>query len=205
MSLYQIMSSSPIKPYPLDPLTADEIRRAAALIRETRGQDTTYVFNSLTLKEPSKQQMMSYLGWTNSSSHPKPVTIDREVFAVLIDRPSGLVHEMTVNLDKHQVTRWNKVEGRQPTVNVFEMLEAEREILKDERVKEQCRQLGINDMSMVFADPWGVGYHEIKGKRLVQALMYARTSPDDNQYAHPLDFNPLYGKKSLLAWRISYD
>ena len=196
---YSTTMSSPIKPFPLDPLSADEIRCAAAIIREKRGTDTSYVFNMVTLKEPSKQQMMLYLGWENSSLQPKPVTIDREVFVLLVDRPSGLVHEVTVNLDKNAVTNWNKVEGRQPTINVFEMLEAEKEILKDERVKDQCRQLGITDMSMVYADPWGVGYHEVKGKRLVQALLYARTSPDDNQYAHPLDFNPLYGKSSKTA------
>ena len=74
------------------------------------------------------------------------------------------------------------------------MLEAEEILIKDERVIAECRKLGITDMKQVFVDPWGVGYHEsIKGKRLMQALVYMRTSPDDNQYAHPLDFNPLYG------------
>ena len=27
--------------------------------------------------------------------------------------------------------------------------------------------------------------------RLIQTFMYVRTSPDDNHYAHPLDFTPI--------------
>ncbi|KAI9323500.1 copper amine oxidase [Dichotomocladium elegans] len=182
---------SPTAPHPLNNLSAEEIRRTAEIIRRERGSSETYVFNSMVLKEPPKDIMMAYLGWAPSSV-PKPTAIDREAFVVLIDRPSGLVHEMTVNLTKEAVTSWKKIEGVQPTMHPFEMLEAEKIMKEDPRVIDQCRILGITDMSMVFADTWGVGYHQIKGKRLVQALLYMRTSPDDNQYAHPLDFNPLY-------------
>ena len=74
------------------------------------------------------------------------------------------------------------------------MIEAEVAMKQDPLVIEECRKLGITDMNQVFIDPWGIGWSNIKGKRLVQAICYLRTSPDDNQYAHPLDFNPLYGK-----------
>lgn len=177
--------------HPLDPLTIDEIKRVTAIVREAR-DDAIFVFNSICLKEPAKDLMMAYLGW--DTSVPRPSDIEREAFVVLIDRPSGVVHEITVSLTRRAITKWEQVQGVQPTLHVLEMLEAEKAVLQDERVIAECKKLGITDMSTVFADTWGVGYHEIKGRRLMQALMYMRTSPDDNQYAHPLDFLPIYGK-----------
>ncbi|KAL1931911.1 hypothetical protein VTP01DRAFT_8967 [Rhizomucor pusillus] len=175
--------------HPLDPLTVEEIKIVSSIIRKERGNQV-FIFNSITLKDPPKNKMMAFLGWDTDSS--KPESIEREAFAVLIDRPSGLVHEITVSITHEKITEWKQVEGVQPTLHVMEMLEAETAMLKDERVVEECRKLGITDMENVFCDTWGVGYHEIKGKRLMQALVYYRTSPDDNQYAHPLDFTPLY-------------
>lgn len=179
------------KPHPLDPLTVEEIKTVSSIIRKERGNEV-FIFNSITLKEPPKDKMMAFLGWDTTLS--KPESIEREAFVVLIDRPSGLVHEITVSITNSKITDWKRIEGVQPTLHVMEMLEAEAIMLKDERVIEECRKLEITDMENVFADTWGVGYHKIKGKRLMQALMYYRTSPDDNQYAHPLDFTPLYGK-----------
>nr|BAU20376.1 ethanolamine oxidase [Syncephalastrum racemosum] len=176
--------------HPLDPLSPEEIRHVSEIIRKQRAADeTTYIFNSIALREPPKEQILAHFGWTDG---PKPVQIDRQAFAVLIDRPSGLVHEIIVSITTASIVSWETKEGVQPTLHVQEMLEAEQVMLKDERVIEECRKLGIEDMSMVFADTWGVGWHKTKGKRLMQALMYMRTSPDDNQYAHPLDFTPLY-------------
>lgn len=178
--------------HPLDPLSPEEIRHVSAIIRKQRAaEETSYIFNSIALREPPKEQILAHFGWMDG---PKPVQIDRQAFAVLIDRPSGLVHEIIVSITTTSIVSWETKEGVQPTLHVQEMLEAEQVMLKDERVIEECRKLGIEDMSMVFADTWGVGWHKTKGKRLMQALMYMRTSPDDNQYAHPLDFTPLYGK-----------
>ncbi|KAI9272992.1 copper amine oxidase [Phascolomyces articulosus] len=175
--------------HPLDPLTADELRRTADIVRKERG-DVSYIFNSMTLKEPAKDVVMGYFNY--DSSLPKVTEIEREALVVLIDRPSGLVHDITVSLTKDKITEWIKTEGQQPTVNALEMIEAEQAMKKDPKVIEECRKLGIMNMDQVFIDPWGIGWSNIKGKRLVQAICYLRTSPDDNQYAHPLDFNPLY-------------
>ncbi len=40
--------------HPLDPLTADEIRQAAAILRRDRGVGGTWRFASIELKEPAK-------------------------------------------------------------------------------------------------------------------------------------------------------
>ena len=41
-------------PHPLDPLTADEIRVAAAMLRRDRGVGERWRFASIELREPSK-------------------------------------------------------------------------------------------------------------------------------------------------------
>ena len=40
--------------HPLDPLTADEIRQAAAIVRRDRGVGDSWRFASIELKEPAK-------------------------------------------------------------------------------------------------------------------------------------------------------
>ncbi|KAI9317520.1 copper amine oxidase [Dichotomocladium elegans] len=173
-------------PHPLDSLSADEIRRAAAIVREARGSKATYMVSSMMLKEPRRDIMMSYLGWTPS----KVARIDREALVILLDKPSGRVHELTVNLTMGAISRWDKVpEGQQPTIQTEEFFEAEKAIVNDPRVIEQCRLSGVTDMTKVHADPWGGGH---KGRRLSLAILYLKTSPDDNLYAHPFDFNVLY-------------
>ncbi|KAH2057347.1 hypothetical protein KXX03_008193, partial [Aspergillus fumigatus] len=45
-------------------------------------------------------------------------------------------------------------------------------------------------MSQVYFDAWAIGIDERWGRdrRLQQGLPYYRREPEDNQYAHPLDF-----------------
>ena len=45
--------------HPLDPLSADEIRQAAAIVRRDRTIGDTWRFASIELKEPSKDALPS--------------------------------------------------------------------------------------------------------------------------------------------------
>lgn len=185
--------------HPLDPLTPSEIRRVAEIVRATRNpNDRTprdYIFSSICLKEPHKDKTLAYL--QSASDKSAELMPEREALVILIDRPSGLVHEILVSVTDEKVKSSQAVKDVQPTQHVLEMIEAEKVIKTDPKIIEECRQLGITDMESVYADTWAVGYHaQLKSsKRLMQALMYIRTSPDDNQYAHPLDFVPIYGKQ----------
>ncbi len=44
-------------PHPLDPLTADEIRQAAVIVRRERGVGEGWRFASIELREPSKADL----------------------------------------------------------------------------------------------------------------------------------------------------
>jgi primary-amine oxidase len=182
--------------HPLDPLTVDEIKKAATFVRDSR-QGQTFIFNSISLKEPRKKAVLDY----EESQTKERIDLEREVLIITIDRPSGKVHEVIVSLTEGKIKSTTYVPNVQPTLHPQEMLEAEQAMLKDERIIEECRKCGITDMSTVFADPWAVGFVEeedLKPRRLMQALVYMRTCEDDNQYAHPLDFLPLIGKYDSL-------
>ena len=62
------------------------------------------------------------------------------------------------------------------------------------------KERGLTDMALVVCDPWSVHMAptDLAAGKLIQLFMYFRTEPNDNHYAHPLDFTPivdLYQKK----------
>ncbi|KAG2226618.1 hypothetical protein INT45_005104 [Circinella minor] len=185
------------KQHPLDPLSVEEFHAVASIVRKARqDENTKYIFSSVVLKEPPKKQVLAYLQDINNSALDPP---DREALVILIDRPSGVINEITVSLTQGSITKWEKLQGVQPTQHPEEMLEAEQIMIKDEKVIKECHELGITDMSTVYIDPWAVGYYYANPKepkqdkrRIMQGLMYYRTSKDDNQYAHPLDFTVIF-------------
>jgi primary-amine oxidase len=186
-------SSTAPAPHPLDPLTTDEVIQTASLIRKDKGE-TDFIFNTITLREPPKDVMMAYLDWDKTAS--KPESIEREAFVIIIERPSGHVHEAIVSLTQNKIKSWMNIKGVQPILTLDEMGEVEAMVIKHPLVAAECAELGITDMSMVYCDPWAIGKHGTIGgeRRIMQALMYCRLSEEDNQYAHPLDFVPIVGE-----------
>lgn len=180
--------------HPLDSLSADEIVLVGQITRQAKPQ-MNIVFNTITLQEPAKDKMMSFLGWNTNG--PRVTEIEREALVVALERPSMKVYEGVVSLTTEKLKSWTFVPDVQPILTMDDMFEVEELVLKDEKVQAECRELGITDMSQVFNDPWAIARHVNypgRGKRLMQALMYMRTCEEDNQYAHPLDFVPIVGK-----------
>lgn len=183
--------------HPLDSLSSEEITLVAQITRQAKPQ-LNMVFNTITLQEPEKKKMMSYLGWNTEG--PRVTAIEREALVVAMERPSMKVFEGVVSLTTGKLKSWTFVPDVQPILTMDDMFEVEELVVKDERVIAECRELGITDMSQVFNDPWAIARHVNypgRSKRLMQALMYMRTCEEDNQYAHPLDFVPIVGKSCV--------
>jgi primary-amine oxidase len=196
MSTHIITPSSTLAKdvHPFDQLSADEIADVAQLTRQAK-PEIDFVFNTITLKEPKKEVMLSYLGW--DTSKPRVAHVEREALVIALEKKTVKVYEAVVSLTTRKLKSWTYVPDVQPILTMDEMFEVEELVLKDEKVIQECRELGITDMSCVFNDPWAIARHIShpgRGKRLMQALMYMRTAEDDNQYAHPLDFVPIVGK-----------
>ncbi|KAF7591054.1 hypothetical protein BBP40_002014 [Aspergillus hancockii] len=170
-------------PHSLDQLSIAEIPVAAEIIREY-ASPRLLKFNCITLLEPKKQEYTAF----KQGRGPRP---DRRAFSIVINRESGKIAEVVVNLTNSKVEEWTDVKDVMPTLTLEDLDVMERIARTDPRVIQACKDIGITDMSKVFLDAWAIGIDERWGfeRRLQQGLAYYRNSEFDNQYAHPLDFS----------------
>jgi len=173
--------STPAKPHPLEPLTTAEIVQAAKILRLAHDLGAGMRFETIELKEPTAEVRTTY----DSTQH-----VPRRVFVSTYDTSSGRVFEAIVSLDAEQVESWMERPGAQPRIGPDEFLDAERMALADPRFIAALERRGITDLSLVCADPWSVGRSGLPGedeRRLVQTIVWARSYPEDNPFAHPVE------------------
>ena len=102
--------------HPLDPLSAEEIRQAAAIVRRDRGVGDGWRFASIELKEPAKADLPALeSGRLNR----------REALVVCWDRADGQAYRGTVSLTADEVTAWEHLPGQQPNMTVDEWHECD--------------------------------------------------------------------------------
>eukprot|EP00877_Chromochloris_zofingiensis_P005949 jgi/Chrzof1/1607/Cz10g14120.t1 len=181
--------------HPLDPLAIDEINLAAAACRAKAvalGLPPLR-FNTITLQEPPKLDWLQYDAGARSS-------LPRLAFCILQTPPHFLVYEAVVDLRAHAtaaaVVSWTKLDGDsmpgQPLATPDDCLDAEAIARDDPAVQQLVKARGICDFGMVACDPWAIHNCPPTWKgRLMQVFMYLKTSPDDNEYAHPMDLCPV--------------
>src|SRR5215212_3515081 len=101
--------------HPLEPLNADEIAAAAAVLRRERDLATMRVY-SIGLHEPAKEAVQAW---------PDGGTIDREAFCLLRDHARRATVEAVVSLTADALLSWDEVPGVQPGIHYEEALLAE--------------------------------------------------------------------------------
>ncbi|KAM0283123.1 hypothetical protein ACHAQH_002603 [Verticillium albo-atrum] len=181
--------------HPLDPLDAYEIEIVVSIVRSQKGN---VHFNTVTLHEPRKQDMLRWL------ANPASTSVPTRVADVVAVNRSGQVYDALVDLDQGIITKWEALDGVQPMIIVEEMINVEHILRKDPRIIEQCGIIGIapEDMDKVYCDPWTITHDEKYGTkvRVQQALLYYRPHVDDSQYSFPLDFYPVFdvAKKEVI-------
>jgi primary-amine oxidase len=141
---FQVSATTP-PPHPLDPLSTSEIDTAVALIREKYAPVN---FNAVSLDEPRKADMLSWLA--DPENTPRP---GRRADVVCI-APQGKVYDGVVDLDKKEVVEWKYTPGVQPIITMEELQDVEHVCRQDPKVIEQCGILGIppEDMNKVYCD-----------------------------------------------------
>jgi primary-amine oxidase len=169
------VTDSPV--HPLDPLTAEEIRRAAAILRRDRGVGAGWRFASIELKEPAKPEM-----------NRAPQTAGREAVVVCWDRSGGQAYRAVVTLTGDAVTRWEHLPGQQPNMTADEWRECDHMLRAHPALAETLARRGITDMSLVLTDMWAYGAalvpEQYRGLRIGWSDVWYRDSPDGNPYAH---------------------
>ncbi len=144
------LTSSPPIHHPLEPLTAEELGAAVALVREKRQLGGHVRFVSATLHEPPKNVVLNF---------KEGDQVPREAFIKLLDNNNGAAYEAIVDLTANEVTSWKHIPGVQPSVMLDEFFECEQ-LLKDNKdFQAALAKRGVTDMNMVMVDPWSAGYY----------------------------------------------
>jgi primary-amine oxidase len=169
------------RPHPLDPLSGDEIRAAAAAVRRDRGVGEGWRFASIELREPDKAVARDF-----APGDP----IAREAEVICWNRADGQAYKARVDLAGDRVTAWEHRPGEQPNMTVDEFHECDEALRRDPRVIEALARRGITDMDLVLIDTWAYGAHLLPepydDRRLGWADVWYRTHPESNPYANPL-------------------
>src|SRR5581483_11014318 len=110
--------------HPLDPLTADEIAAAGAILKRERSLAESARFVYVTLREPSKQDVLGL---------KKGASLDRQAAIVLRERAERKTYEAIVSLTQDRVVSFREVEGVQPPIMLEEFMAADELVKKDPR------------------------------------------------------------------------
>jgi primary-amine oxidase len=160
--------------HPLDPLSADEFRQAAGILRREKGVGERWRFASIELKEPDKRAAKSA----------------REAIVVCFNRDDGAAYRAVVDLDGG-VTAWEQLDGIQPNLTPDEWHECDHALKQDPRLIAALARRGITDMDMVLIDVWGyrgfLAPEHHAGRRLGWTDTWFRTEPESNPYANPVN------------------
>jgi primary-amine oxidase len=168
--------------HPLDPLSADEIARAAALIRKRFDWGADLRVETIDLDEPSKELVRDFV-------EGRPV---RRIARFNIYR-RGVMGVVSGKLDLQTGELLSQVyrKDARAMVAVEEVLQIEATVKRDPRFQKALRRRGLlADLDFLCIDPWTVGnfgYEIEQGRRVLNCFVWMRTAPLDNYYAHPVE------------------
>jgi primary-amine oxidase len=182
--------------HPLEPLSADEVQQAVAILRDTGKVTPTTRFVSVSLKEPSKHAV-----------HAGRTDLPREAFAVLFDNATNTCFETALSLTEMKVLSWTHVPGVQPTMTADEMIECEQAVLNSPEFRARLKEhYGITDTSLVMVDIWSAGNYgepEESAMRLARPLCFVRMDATDNGYVRPIEgLRPVVDLNAMRVIRV---
>ncbi len=167
--------------HPLEPLTIDEIATAVDILRRDRDLGPRVRFVSISLHEPPKTAVLAF---------PSRGALEREAFAIVLDRETGRTYEAVVSLTRSVVTTWEYIPDVQPSIMLDEFLECEQACKASPEWQAAMRKRGIIDFDLCMVDPWSAGNFGLeseRGRRLSRALTWVRSRRGDNGYARPVE------------------
>lgn len=95
-----------------------------------------------------------------------------------------------MSLSNKNIASWQEVPDVQPSIMLDEFIECENAVKASPEFLEVIKKRRITDPELVIVDPWSAGNFGIKeeaNQRIVRALCWVRSSPNDNGYARPIE------------------
>jgi primary-amine oxidase len=102
--------------HPLDPLTGDEFRSAASVLRRDKGVTDRWRIASIELEEPTKEAVRAFVPGQ---------AVERHALVVCWNRDDGRVYKATVSLTDDRLVSWQEVPDEQPNMTLDEFHEAD--------------------------------------------------------------------------------
>jgi primary-amine oxidase len=165
--------------HPLDPLSADEISSAVAVLRAARLADADTRFPLIDLDEPPKATVLT---WRSGQA------IARTAFVVA--RRDRTVYEGVVDLAAHKVVRWQAIPNVQPNLLVEELESARRIVTGDPDWRAAMQRRGYSTFDKLFCAPFTAGYFADpmeEGRRLVKVTCFDTAGTHNNVWGRPIE------------------
>src|ERR1700753_1524233 len=140
------MLDAPPTLHPLEPLSADEVAAASAILQRDRALAPTARFVFVNLHEPPKAAVQA----------GEPVA--REAFVVLYEKAERKTYEAVVSLTDQTVVSFTHIPGVQPQITVEEFMACEQVVQADPDWQAAMRRRGVEDFMLTMSDPWAAGY-----------------------------------------------
>ncbi|CAG7921645.1 unnamed protein product [Penicillium olsonii] len=177
--------------HPFDPLTPKEIAKAAAIVRrEFPAQNPN--FRVITLKEPAKASMVSFLDREHrgETASKRPARIAR-VQVVIPGSATNKFVELWVDLDQACVVQKQELAGKHPYIDSDYMQAVEKVCIEDPNVQKHIANLQLPADASVIVEAWAYATDGLNdmSKRTTMGWFYMRLidDADANYYAYPLD------------------
>lgn len=169
--------------HPLNPLNAQEITEAVAIVkRSAKFKDNTR-FTQITLKEPLKAQVWDF------ALKGTPVTGPRQAQIVMLN--GAQITEAVIDLTAKKITGWHSVDQVHGMLLMDDFNSVQQIITASQPFADALKKHGVTDATKVIATPLTVGYFNgqdgLKQEdRLLKVVSYLDTG-DGNYWAHPIE------------------
>ncbi len=162
--------------HPLDPLGAEEIRAAAAIVRAQSGLDGTAWFETISLDEPTREELAAG-------------SLPRRAYVCCYERSSNRTFRGVVHLGEERLASWEHVPGAQARIGPEEFEDGDKIAKSDPRFVEALAKRGITDLDSVLIEPWAAGHFGIAGEdgqRIAYGHCWVCNEAGDNRYGRPI-------------------
>ena len=180
-----VVAPTTLAAHPLDPLTAQEIRRAKTAINQAPSLGGIDFFPSINLLEPPKAEILAYTGGT----------LGRKALVYGYDFHSRTNYHITVDVTGREVIDVKTFAGEQPPVSYSEYGEADTITRASTDWRNRMIAQGV-DPNEVYIDVWAGGEmppnndpgHAHAGHRILRTLAFFRgPKGTPNPYVRPIE------------------